>query len=218
MKERPILFSGPMVRALLNGSKTQTRRIVKLPHANPLGKWEVFPWGGPNGGRTREGHTVPFQNAISHSRTGEIHLCPHGQPGDRLWVRETHLNWWKLAADNNTPEFSHVAAFAADGYELQSGEKWIPSIHMLRAASRITLEIVSVRVERLQEISEPDAVAEGIEFSDDVPFNSGYFAPGSHEAMSAADAYRALWEYINGAGAWDANPWVWVVEFKKVAA
>lgn len=84
MKERPIIFSAPMVRALLSGEKTQTRRVVKLPHSNPLGQWETLLWGGQDGGRTKDGDTMPAQMAIGHSRTGDILLCPYGQPGDRL--------------------------------------------------------------------------------------------------------------------------------------
>ncbi|RQQ19691.1 hypothetical protein DF107_17965 [Burkholderia stagnalis] len=213
MTKRPILFSAAMVRAILQGRKTQTRRIVKLPHMNSLGEWEPTTIGGENGGRTATGETVPLQGGIWHTRTGDCLLSPHGQPGDRLWVRETHLNWWKL--DEANPEgprvFSHVAAYAADGYELQPGEKWIPSIHMLRAASRITLEITSVRAERLQSISWDDAIAEGI--------------PDPRRAARRVDPvegcvaqFRALWDGLNAARGhgWDANPWVWRIEFRRI--
>ncbi|RQY67239.1 hypothetical protein DF109_07775 [Burkholderia stagnalis] len=213
MTERPILFSAAMVRAILQGRKTQTRRVVKLPHTNSLGAWEPTTIGGENGGRTATGETVPLQGGIWHTRTGDCLLSPHGQPGDRLWVRETHLNWWKL--DEANPEgprvFSHVAAYAADGYELQPGEKWIPSIHMLRAASRITLEITSVRAERLQSISWDDAIAEGI--------------PDPRRAARRVDPvegcvaqFRALWDGLNAARGhgWDANPWVWRIEFRRI--
>lgn len=205
-KERPILFSGPMVRAILEGRKTQTRRAVKLPHTNSLGEWESTMIGGENGGRTAAGETVPLQGAIWHTRTGDCLISPYGQPGDRLWVRETHLNWWKR--DEANPDgprvFSHVAAYAADGYELQLGEKWIPSIHMLRAASRITLEIKGVRIERLREISESDAASEGTSLD---------YLHDTHRA-----AFRELWHSINGADSWNANPWVWIVDFKRVFA
>ncbi len=204
---RPILFGAPMVRALLAGTKTQTRRTVKLPHENPLGKWEVLPWGGPNGGRTREGQTVPFQNVIGHSRTGELIGCPYGQPGDRLWVRET----W-AQPDRRSAGFP-LWVYLAD-YQERPGHNWRPSIHMPRAASRITLEITGVRVERLQDISEADAMAEGCTKN-----HNGYFWGGPHavsglkQMATAVSAYRDLWESINGPGSWDANPWVWVVEF-----
>ncbi|MEW9586767.1 hypothetical protein [Paraburkholderia sp. DGU8] len=216
MKERPILFSGHMVRALLDGSKTQTRRVVKLPHNNPLGQWEPTTIGGENGGRTAAGEALPLQGGIWHTRTGDSLMCPHGQPGDRLWVRETHLNWWKR--DEANPDvarvFSHVAAYAADGYELELGEKWIPSIHMLRAASRITLDVTGVRVERLQDICEADAIAEGIAKTA-AGFWSTYGRSGVDGTYSPVSSYHCLWDSINGADSWDANPWVWVVEFKR---
>lgn len=218
MKERPILFSAPMVRALLDGSKTQTRRVVKLPHTNPLGKWEVLPWGGPNGGRTREGHTVPFQNVIGHSRTGEIIGCPHGQPGDRLWVRE---NGWERpslsprdlreGADTWPPyEYDAEPLMCWEDGELKRyGWKRRPSIHMPRWACRIDLQITAVRVERLQDISEADAIAEGCSpaHPDDEDARHHY---------TPRWAYEVLWEQINGAGSWAANPWVWVVEFRRI--
>ena len=167
MKERPILFSAPMVRAILDGSKTQTRRVAPIsdliitPHPKDMVTWGVR-------------FTKPIKGVLSSYSGGKLsddqarsiiasQFCPYGQVGDRLWVKETHLNWWKInpGDPNGDRIFSHVAAFAADGDELQPGEKWIPSIYMLRAASRITLEITGVRVERLQDISEEDARAEG---------------------------------------------------------
>ncbi len=229
MTERPILFSGAMVRALLSGAKTQTRRILKVPHESPLGKWEVLPWGGPNGGRTRDGKTVPYQNVIGHTRTGEIIACPYGQPGDRLWVREAHY-----LTDNGDEEY---AVFAADSDAVREHlesldrlppdfpadvkdrhRKLRPSIHMPRWASRITLEITSVRVERLRDISEADARAEGTTPIPDLC---------DHVRLACADigcsgpqpyrtGFRSLWQDINGPGSWDANPWVWTVEFRKV--
>jgi hypothetical protein len=220
MKERPILFSAPMVRALLADTKTQTRRVVKLPHENPLGRWEVLPWGGPNGGRTRDGQTVPFQNVIGHSRTGEIIGCPYGQPGDRLWVRETFRK-----IDGQTRPWIETDYRATYTHGDRLGDSlgvkmpWTPAIHMPRAASRITLEVTGVRVERLQDISEADAKAEGACAAE----------PCDHARRSCADigcsgpqdyrgGYRALWESINGPGSWAANPWVWVVEFTRIAA
>lgn len=180
MKERPILFSGPMVRAILNGTKTQTRRIVKPQpvHIDGLG-------------------TVMNPSVI----TGNS--CKHGKPGDTLWVRET---WAHRALRVSGPEGYGCPVFRADDVDrrLPSGpynrvDRWRPSIHMPRWASRITLQITAVRVERLQDISEEDAIAEGVEFG-------------------AKESYRTLWDSINGAGAWDANPWVWVIEFKRVKA
>lgn len=216
MKERPILMSGPMVRALLAGHKTQTRLVVRLPHRNQLGKWEVLPWGGPNGGRTRDGATVPFQNVIGHSRTGEIFACPYGQPGDRLWVREAWMDLQGTGVEHrNADGMLQRYAYGADtppgsyGDECRKGFglRWRPSIHMPRDASRITLEVTGVRVERLHDISEADATAEGASAKHTVDAN-----------YTAREAYAVLWEQINGGGSWDANPWVWVINFKRAAA
>ena len=228
MKERQIPFNGPMVRAVLDGSKTQTRRVVKLPHQNPLGSWESFDWGGPNGGRTAQGETVPSQQVIAHTRTGEIISCPHGQPGDRLWVRET---WYcddyrvqdgpyLLPPCETAEEMREVGTlvYCADDaapYE-QDQPVWRPSTNMPRWVSRITLEITAVRVERLQDISETDAIAEGLMYDSN---HMGHWSgTGEHWFMGARDAYRNLWKSINGLGSWDANPWVWVVEFKRITA
>jgi hypothetical protein len=225
-KARPILFSAPMVRALLDGSKTQTRRAVKLPHQNPLGQWEVFHWGGPDGGRTHDGQTAPFQHAISHSRTGEIHLCPYGQPGERLWVREAFD--FLPSGGPDEPQACEIVYWAGGATEPRTAphdynpmiygrEKVRPGIHMPRWASRLTLEIVSVRVERLQAISEADAKAEGAKFHDGHGTgHSGWRHDYKDVHANARSAYARLWQEINGAGSWDANPWVWAVEFKAV--
>lgn len=212
MKERGILFSKPMVLALLDGSKTQTRRIVKLPHMNPLGKWEPSTFGGPDGGRTRDGKTVPLQGCIWHTRTGDNIGSPHGQPGDRLWVRETHA-YVGPGSGSDLPSYREERArvenhkpancwYRADG---EQSIVWTPAIHMFRGNSRITLEIVSVRVERLQDISEADALAEGCR----VPPGLG---------MTARGDYARLWLDINGPGSWEANPWVWCLSFKRIEA
>lgn len=137
MKEHPVLMNAPMVRTTLDGSKTQTRRIVKLPHQNPLGVWEPSTMGGEHGGRTASGETVPLQATIWHTRTGDALMCPHGQPGDRLWVRETHR-----------PIFGQTCGLIAVDYRadprekwerlgdapdcLIKGVRWTPSIHMRR--------------------------------------------------------------------------------------
>lgn len=225
MKERPILFSAPMVRAILAGDKTQTRRILKFPHQNPLGEWEPITIGGEHGGRTASGEKIPEQGGIFHTRTGEGLMCPHGQPGDRLWVRETCLaeelddgsDGVRYAADD---AFVHIRAGAAEAeawhklfnYRGQQGAV-VPSIHMPRWASRILLEITGVRVERLQDISDADAFAEG-------PMSWAQEQDTPIKDLNGGDdriAFMALWESINGAGSWDANPWVWVVEFRRIA-
>lgn len=191
MKERPILFKGAMVRSVLDDSKTQTRRVAKLTEAGHLKEL----------GGHRRWHPAD---------TKAVAACPYGQPGDRLWVRETWLktNPW---GDHHTYGYR-----ASDATEFPDAI-WKPSIHMPRAACRITLEIVSVRIERLQDISEADALAEGCSKN-----HNNYFWGGPHpvsglkQVASAEDAYRDLWKSINGAGSWDANPWVWVVEFRRL--
>jgi hypothetical protein len=177
MKERPILFNGAMVQALLAGTKTQTRRV-----AQP--KRSIEPM------------------------TDE---CPHGKPRDRLWVRET---WARpdRRADNLSPWI-----YAAD-YAARPLLRWKPSIHMPRWASRITLEITDVRVERLQDISEADAIAEGVvrDFleGDKATLWRNYATSGT--TICPVFSYQTLWESINGPGSWDANPWVWTINFKRL--
>ncbi|MNU43062.1 hypothetical protein D3C71_318380 [compost metagenome] len=229
IRERPILFSGPMVRALLAGTKTQTRRIVKLPHSNPLGQWEPTTVGGP-GVRYSDDTPAPIQAAMWHTRTGDGLFCPYGQPGDRLWVRETFVQGFPYDAgqdrllqyDEGGNELPMQTWYRAtdsdmrwaddDGWE--ANVPWRPSIHMPRWACRLVLDITSVRVERLQAISPLDAIAEGV----------GLNPSAADVTMTAPEGealprvmFRELWDRINGAGAWDANPWVWVVEFRALA-
>jgi hypothetical protein len=194
MKERPIIFSAPMVRAILAGAKTQTRRVVKLkPWQQIEERDDGAPWPWMYDDNRAADHWVP---------------CPYGQPGDRLWVRET----WR-PVHGGYPD--QGARYRADFDRDQT--VWRPSIHMPRWASRILLDVTAVRVERLQDISEADAQAEGV-IPKWEPGCSGRLmdAFGGFSFRPAASAYAELWEQINGPGAWDANPWVWVVEFKRV--
>ena len=217
MKTRPILFSAPMVRALLDGSKSQTRRNAKFPDDTTSVEWvvdkETVPTGLPY-----TGWVIDCSAPLSLPRK-----CPHGQPGDLLWVRET----W-AAADTMLYHYAtdppRYIAYKADlsarcfdpegpcnvEYWNFDKLKWKPSIHMWRWASRITLEIVSVRVERLQNISEDDALAEGVSVHPD------HHHKPRESIYSPVQAYRDLWESLNGPGSWDANPWVWVIEFKRL--
>jgi hypothetical protein len=200
MKERPILFSGAMARALLNGSKTQTRRAVKLPHHNPLGQWEPSTVGGPDGGRLADGTTIPLQGSIWHTRTGDNLMCPYGQPGDRLWVRETH----SFVPDSEDAAGCSAVLYSAD---CQQYGKLRPSIHMPRWASRTTLEITGVRVERLQDISEAECRAEGCA--------GGHGSiPGYQYNATPSEHFQRIWQSTGGD--WDANPWVWVIEFRRI--
>lgn len=182
-KERPILFSAPMVRAILEGRKTQTRWIVK-PQSY------VHGYGG----------SAPSEIVSALFMAMVAGKCPYGAPGDRLWVRET---WTDL--DNISMGAALAAGpskrifYAADGHVLDRGGRWKPSIHMPRAHSRIVLEMTGVRVERLQEISEEDAKAEGC-----------------HDGTME---YEILWNSINADRApWSSNPWVWVISFLRIAA
>jgi len=211
MKERPIHFSAPMVRAILDGSKTQTRRVVKpQPSRELMTEYECI-----------------RQSRLSARTDAEILsdclLCPYGIPGDRLWCRETFAIVPRTAYARSEgvqqmlrPDDDHDAAIYRAGWDRSNGGfRWRPSIHMPRWASRILLEIVSVRVERLQDISEDDARAEGIAYSERF---EGY-CTGEAEHFNSHDprqSYFSLWEAINGAGSVAANPWVWVVEFKRI--
>lgn len=241
MKERPILFSGPMVRALLDGSKTQTRRVVHNPHRND-GGWVVQDCG--KGWWPYRSHDGESGCYLDRQKDGDYYSeaplrCPYGQPGDRLWVRETwglhayadESDWLKGGCTALDLEDS-VIAYRADWGTMQDSCHWRPSIHMPRAASRITLEVTGVRVERLEDISEADAIAEGIELQPEPVIAGGWSGENrftlkgmgtgacagdvSWTAPTAAELYQRLWESINGPGSWEANPWVWVIEFKRV--
>lgn len=212
MKERPIIFSAPMVRAILAGTKTQTRRIVKPPPACVIES---------NGICTS---TADWPNAIA---------CPYGQPGDRLWVKETFAAFGRWETRFNATKGRDERRFVdmtaecghAHSFELSvvSGPRtagatpaWHirTSLFMPRQASRILLEVTAVRVEKLKHCSESDARAEGVVIAD--RHMNGY---GVGECYPpAVRAYRELWEQINGAGSWEENPWVWVIEFKRVDA
>ncbi|VVE07452.1 ASCH domain-containing protein [Pandoraea sputorum] len=217
MKERPILFSAPMVRAILDGSKTQTRRVVK--------KWT---------GKV-DGKAIPSDVSYLPDFTCYRANCPYGQPGDRLWVRETWFSADILfqGYECDPPQtVGYRADLTAridgvnpiDTYGWNWGHesvKWKPSIHMPRWSSRITLEITGVRVERLQAISHDDALAEGVtdlaSTLSEEPYPSGESPEQiSHRLQWPQRQFRQLWESISGPGSWDANPWVWVIEFKRV--
>lgn len=179
MKERPILFNGDMVRAILEGRKTQTRRLIKVTDS---GRVKAI-------GSVMNWH-LQDANAVL--------ACPLGLPGDRLWVRETWAWNGCLCCDVH---------YRASDPDCDTGDPyftWRPSIHMPRWASRISLEITNVRVERLNEITRGDAMEEGCPF------------PNMADGPDPREWFSDLWESINGAGSWDANPWVWVIEFCKI--
>lgn len=210
MAERPILFSGAMVVALLASTKTQTRRVIK-----PVGNDDGFVLQDYGSGwwpyRSDDGE-LPMKDG------NEIpHACPYGQPGDRLWVRETFAK-----IDGQTQpwiETDYRATYTHGdrlGDTLGIKKRWTPAIHMPRAASRITLEVTGVRVEQLQDISEADARAEGSPCVDEVTGREVLF-PDASKCGTYKLGYRSVWETINGPGSWDANPWVWVIEFRRAA-
>lgn len=218
IKERPIIFSAAMVRAILEGRKTQTRRIIKPQPIEASGiKVEHF----HPAIIDRLGDLQPGPEIFgAYTDDGEWGVkCPYGQPGDGLWVREAFSGEYYLSKFSPSEWISSLIWYWADGNP-HDGDwtKPKPSIHMPRWASRIFLEVVSVRVERLRDISEADAMAEGIQMHRDGDFpiftTDGKDCWGS----TAWSSYRYLWDKINGEGAFWDNPWVWVIEFKRVDA
>lgn len=192
MRERPIIFSAPMVQAILEGRKTQTRRVL---------------------------HREKLYNGYAFDDPRIARACPHGQPGDRLWARETFA---VITGVGRAPHVDDAVEYRADnspaGEVIGHARAWRPSIFMPRAYSRITLEVVGVRVERVQDISEADARAEGA----DQEFRTVVYSPAGvkdyHMPVSYRGGFANLWDSINetrGYG-WDTNPWVWVVEFKRI--
>jgi hypothetical protein len=216
MKEKPILFSGEMVQAILDGRKTQTRRVMK-PQPAPGVLW---------GGMVNDEAATDLGDHLFLSDNGNDYFmpCPYGKPGDRLWVRET---WAFIDGDGEEISGEGEVIYKADSDRglSQAPERWRPSIHMPRWASRITLEVTGIRVERVQEISDVDCIAEGTEpICDDKRFCHGYpndITPpdGSCEecSISPRGTFGFLWDSINGKRPgclWDSNPWVFVIEFR----
>lgn len=205
MKERPILFSGPMVRAILDGRKTQTRRIMK-----PQPTYDGFWW-------SHKGYSCGGEKQFRDGLPMFVG-CPYGKVGDRLWVRETCCSdGWSVhyLADNDHREFGETRYDDVIKLHHYSGgfSRQVPSIHMPRWASRITLEITGVRVERLNEISEADAYSEGV----NIPSGQSFASNGNPELRNEARcAFQSLWNSINGPESWAANPFVWVIEFKRI--
>lgn len=213
MKQIPILFSTRMVQAILDGRKTMTRRVVKPQpntqlHDVKMGYWSEYP----------EDLKQPYIK------------CRYGEVGDVLWVRETFVEGLEM---NDSEEFvwdedgqpkektwykadNDIDYWWCDG--VRENVPWKPSIHMPKAAARIWLQVTDVRVERLHQITEEDAVAEGIERVPSVPFIIRYrdYIGSAESFESPIDSFGSLWESINGAGSWGANPWVWVVIFRRI--
>lgn len=200
MKETGLMFKAPLVRAILSGQKTQSRRVLKqavgpslsvgIDDANPdVAELSWLYGDGP-------GHEV-------HESIKRV-PCPFGKPGDRIYVRETFA-WVPTACESDEIVF---AADYQDGSDKAAGVRYIPSIHMPKAAARIWLDITGVRLERLQAISEEDAEAEGVGFLRSVP--------DADETLTAKQLFECLWDSTGGD--WAANPWVWVIDFKRIEA
>lgn len=230
MKTRPILMSAPMVRALLDGRKGQTRRLIK-----PQPVLDKVPWRGTTPEDTgwvlnKDGKSWRYDGMRDGKRISHCgpYVCPYGQPGDLLWVRESIVQSVSshLGADGEYhSEWGLGAKYVADGAKPgrdDYGNTFAsrPSIHMPRWASRLTLELTGVRVERLQDISEAVAIAEGIDLIftwKGYPYGwRNYLREGDGTGSFAdpRDSYASLIDSINGRGSWDANPWVWVLTFR----
>lgn len=215
IKERPILFSAPMVRAILDNRKTQTRRIMKHqpPDEDYQISWLINTTDPDKKHLQGKAHWINMKG--KQNKESDIFFdCPYGKIGERLWVRETFA------------KMHDESGFGSGYMEYKASCKhpesiiWKPSIYMPRWASRILLEITNVWVERLNSISEKDCYAEGIEELDGHFDESEYCSIAKKIGACIGDSkpiFVQLWESINGQGSWDLNPWVWVVEFKRIA-
>lgn len=204
IKERPIIFNSKMVRAILAGRKSQTRRLIKNPD-----------------------YISCTTGDCPHSRQAECDeflasVCPIAKVGDGLWVRESFWAYYTDAKSVSVLGYRadldpHMLA-CPDDYQIEDPwfleERCIPSIHMPRWASRISLKVTGVRAERLNQISDTDAQAEGFHG----PMTGTDWANISQIGRRPAECFRELWEVVNGDGSWKSNPWVWVVEFNRVNA
>jgi hypothetical protein len=203
VRERPLLFSAPMVRAILEGRKTQTRRLIEPQPPEWIDKFGYTAFT-PPGHISGRGYWkgVPGDEGPAE----KFFRCPHGAAGDRLWVRET----WRCG--NTGVGKMDSVHYRADADESPAPGQWKPSIFMPRWASRITLEVTGVRVERLSDISEEDARAEGVELNPKAMYmGAATMAPRRFE-------FAKLWDSINGKrAAWASNPWLWVIAFRRVS-
>lgn len=230
MKERGMIFNGEMVRALLSGRKTQTRRRMKVQPSEGFTPMNMAlepdykaRWYTP-GIVDKEGYLQPASKEVfGVANENEGYSCPFGAVGDRIWVREAfrvHSRAtdvatlvYKASERNSWTEQTHRVPVAVCN-KPATPEKWTPSLHMPRWASRILLEITDVRVERLNSISQEDAQAEGLELTGWRPTYSDPDSGG--EVITPYDNFAELWSSIYGDESWQANPWVWVIEFKRV--
>ena len=208
VKEHPILFSTPMVQAIIAGRKTVTRRIVKLKHLPQKDIASIHPDGSGLGWVAWAGKPVGAEFTRQAYPGNDGFKCPYGEPGDILWVRETHAPWgydnsYAYKADGFIERYGAWERDTPNGIsDIERIEKWTPSIFMPKEACRIWLEITQIRVERLQDISREDALAEGV-------LNCPIVGPIGN--------YEFLWEKINGEKSWNDNPFVWVISFQVLS-
>ncbi|WP_407609269.1 hypothetical protein [Klebsiella aerogenes] len=239
MKERGMIFNGEMVRAILDGRKTQTRRIIAPQPADDIERG-IFP----------NPEAIGWKSSLRHKHgSTTAHFCHYGKPGDRIWVRETFaclgnedgcaIDWNDNLVKGGGPDAARIyrasceqkpgnyglwsipddASWKPHTDEMQFEGVWVPSIHMPRWASRILLEITDVRVERLNAISEEDAMREGIDADRLSESQDNYDCIADHNMTGRPTAkgyFSELWQSIYGEESWKANPWVWVIEFKRI--
>lgn len=201
MKERPILLNAEMVRAVLAGRKTQTRRMLTPRQLNMIDAAASI------------GECYPLEYGHQHENSQSYYRewCPFGAVGNRLWVRET---WARYNIDQDSHDIAYCAT-TPDDWPKEG--RWRPSIHMPRWASRITLEITGVRVERLQDISAEDVTAEGIKTLGESMWGPQWWLDAPQAAINDAQLqFSIIWSKIYGEESWQANPWVWVIKFKRV--
>lgn len=208
MKEKPILFNGDMVNAILEGRKTQTRRLNGFDNINKEPDGYVF-----DGLNIFDENLYACYTDLKINNSVQVKF-PYGQFGDHLWVRETwqgyrqtnieYDEWEEMKTPKDRHEDCYSPVYKADNKFFP--EKWFPSIYMPREFSRIDLLIKDIRVERLQDISEEDAIAEGV--SDNIEYYG--------DDPTGYNLFKALWHQINGAESWDENPWVWVIDFERI--
>lgn len=220
MKERPILYSTPMIQAKLAGRKTQTRRIMRVQlscdHSGYVeADWKDKPiqWS-EIGLKHGKAYCSCCGNGVELSKDWSGLNCPYGKPGDILWARET---WCSVSRADCVGGVTTKYHYKAD---LEDTFKWKPSIHMPKSASRIWERITDIRVERLQDISEEDAIAEGIERTATI-IDTEYYANYGDEDIGTSlhpiESYRTLWQSINGPDSWELSPWVWVIETETLS-
>ncbi len=243
MKERPILFSTEIIKAILDGRKTMTRRVVKLPVASSLGEWEPIELGGA-GTYKDKSHTKPADKltCMWHTRSGKTICCAYGQVGDRLWVRETWSPWADKMSQIAVHAEDQPCLYRADYREdcktpldIGGDYHWHSARFMFKKDTRLWLEITNIRVERVQDITGKDVISEGVQYPVTQERHPVLRLTGKHppcaylppgllkdikvtEDMWLKAHFAGLWDDLNydRGYSWESNPWVWVIEFKRV--